>query len=430
MIAPGTETLLVRNIPRWFTAEHLLAEVDSLLEDAQYNFVVLPWDLRRNANIGYGFLTFRSWEPALACFCVLSGHDWPSAPGLNPCRITTASIQGLPRNLAKFVASRNDGKASMHHCPLVFDPRGRPMDIPSAVAYHCSEQILEEARDKHFEAKRKSATRQKRQGAPFIGMPPQQQQQQQQCQRNEQQEMIDHNSTMPLPGGAEDQQLRPGFDWGTASYDARRSSNMAFQDLDERQNLRPLHPQSLPMANRHRRMWVGAESTHPCGNATVGLDFNGYVESAPSSIAPATSRGPEPDFVPMPFGMQKRHVPHGPRGCKRLGANAGDCLSASWPKDEPSFAAFSDASTHWTQDFRQSRLTFGSDPYEAFDISQVFSPEPSRESADQRHSFGAVTQPLHPPTYPGSFTSVGPSSSSWQGDRPSFVTGRHGPQRV
>lgn len=146
LINHDVETLLIRNIPRSFRAEELLEELDCLVGDACYNFVAMPWDHKRNANIGYGFVNFRSTEAATECFCRLSGHIWRGHPEVGACRVATAHVQGLPWNLARHMFSKTHSAECVQNEPLIFDENGVKLDLHQAVRRYCTKQMLDEAR--------------------------------------------------------------------------------------------------------------------------------------------------------------------------------------------------------------------------------------------------------------------------------------------
>jgi hypothetical protein len=74
-----------------------------------YNFFYLPFDLKKNANLGYAFVNFKSQKFADSCTAVFSGVQLAPLRSAKRCSISPADIQGLPKLTAHF------GKAAVKH---------------------------------------------------------------------------------------------------------------------------------------------------------------------------------------------------------------------------------------------------------------------------------------------------------------------------
>jgi len=97
----GVTTLMLRQVPRHFTLEQLLSDIETVVPRTAYDFVHLPFDAKRSGNITLAFVNFVHPEAALRAFVALSGRRWSSASA-QPCRMTVAKAQGLYENLAHY----------------------------------------------------------------------------------------------------------------------------------------------------------------------------------------------------------------------------------------------------------------------------------------------------------------------------------------
>mmetsp|Transcript_73182 Transcript_73182/g.115401 ORF Transcript_73182/g.115401 Transcript_73182/m.115401 type:complete len:405 (-) Transcript_73182:240-1454(-) len=139
----GTTTLMIRNMPRSYTAEAIMCELKTLSPRSNYDFVYLPWDTRRGSNISYAFLNFADHESSLRAFFALSGRMWSLVRTMKTCRVATAHIQGLAENLANYVA--NSGiQDDCPHAPTVFH-NGKRLDLRLAVRLFCTGDMLQRA---------------------------------------------------------------------------------------------------------------------------------------------------------------------------------------------------------------------------------------------------------------------------------------------
>lgn len=146
---PGDEvtTLMIRNLPRTYTSEAFMREVETVTPRDSFDFVYVPWDARRRSNISYAFINFVDPEAASRCFFGLSGRRWHLVESPKSCRIAPARIQGLGPNLAHYVASggfQAKGKGSVYR-PIVLCG-GKPVpSLSLAVRAFCSSEVLEAA---------------------------------------------------------------------------------------------------------------------------------------------------------------------------------------------------------------------------------------------------------------------------------------------
>mmetsp|Transcript_101058 Transcript_101058/g.292261 ORF Transcript_101058/g.292261 Transcript_101058/m.292261 type:complete len:170 (+) Transcript_101058:76-585(+) len=125
-------TLMLRCVPRHFTLQDLLGDLDPVLPTMDVNFVHLPQDARRSGNITLAFLSFESQEAASRAAIACSGRKWSGSPGSPACLVTAARIQGFEENLAHYL--RRAARPGHGGGPPLLLRGGRPMSLQDAVA--------------------------------------------------------------------------------------------------------------------------------------------------------------------------------------------------------------------------------------------------------------------------------------------------------
>uniref|UniRef100_A0A6T9HNP2 RRM domain-containing protein n=1 Tax=Noctiluca scintillans TaxID=2966 RepID=A0A6T9HNP2_NOCSC len=136
----GVETLMIRNLPRGYSAETLLTELGHSCDVASCNMVHLPWHSRRASNIGYAFVNFADTEAAQRCQLVMSGRRWRLAEKKRVCRVVSAHVQGISANLAQYVFSAEKVCLEPPYAPIVF-VKGHPVDLAAAVHAFCDVSV-------------------------------------------------------------------------------------------------------------------------------------------------------------------------------------------------------------------------------------------------------------------------------------------------
>jgi len=139
----GTTTLMIRNLPRSYTVNAMMCELKAVSPRSKYDMIYLPWDVRRGSNISYSFVNFVDHESALRAFFALSGREWNFVRTTKSCRLAAAHIQGLPGNLANYVANFGFQDES-EIAPAVFVD-GKRMRLKLAVRLFCTDDVLEAA---------------------------------------------------------------------------------------------------------------------------------------------------------------------------------------------------------------------------------------------------------------------------------------------
>eukprot|EP00930_Biecheleria_cincta_P088728 TRINITY_DN77987_c0_g1_i1.p1 TRINITY_DN77987_c0_g1~~TRINITY_DN77987_c0_g1_i1.p1 ORF type:complete len:303 (+),score=48.38 TRINITY_DN77987_c0_g1_i1:77-985(+) len=81
-------TVMMRNIPNNYTRDMLLAMLDEEGFFSQYDFIYLPMDFGRRANLGYAFVNLVSEDTAQKFWLVFSGFCRWAVPTAKVCEVT------------------------------------------------------------------------------------------------------------------------------------------------------------------------------------------------------------------------------------------------------------------------------------------------------------------------------------------------------
>jgi len=119
-LAPGTTTLMVRNIPTRFTSVSFLRILDECGFRSTFDFFYLPMDFRTGKNMGYAFLNFLDYQYTCAFANLFHGRRLRMTTSTKVIEISASRRQGLVENVALFKASDLLGSLSLPHFkPLV-----------------------------------------------------------------------------------------------------------------------------------------------------------------------------------------------------------------------------------------------------------------------------------------------------------------------
>jgi len=138
----GVVTVMVRQIPRQFTQLMFLKEVNRRGFEGLYDFLYLPFDLKKGINVGYGFLSFTDPKHAQDFRAELDGAflDKQMRMKGKPLRIHPAKMQGYEANFQHFVQTKTGQKQDPHFSPLFFPAGGRAGMQEAAMAPSLQEQ--------------------------------------------------------------------------------------------------------------------------------------------------------------------------------------------------------------------------------------------------------------------------------------------------
>jgi RNA recognition motif-containing protein len=127
----GQTTVTLMNLPNNAKRAYLLRLLDRAGFRGRYDFVYLPMDFRKDANLGYAYVNFVSPEDAALCKEFFDGFQgWRGFASRKICQVCPADYQGLQCNVEWY---RN--RPVMHesvneeHKPIIFD-NGTPIPFP------------------------------------------------------------------------------------------------------------------------------------------------------------------------------------------------------------------------------------------------------------------------------------------------------------
>lgn len=154
MVLPdGVLTLLVKNVPIFYTTKGLLTEFSQHCDTQSCSMLHLPLRSNRRRNAGYAFITFTHTFAAQQCAYTMSGRAWSLAQKQSYCTIAPAHLQGTTANLTSFVL--NNEKKRLQTPPLVLS-NGQQNDFAEAVRIHCAESVLRELQRKCNDSKKQN----------------------------------------------------------------------------------------------------------------------------------------------------------------------------------------------------------------------------------------------------------------------------------
>eukprot|EP00747_Dinoflagellata_sp_TGD_P104661 gnl/TRDRNA2_/TRDRNA2_169306_c5_seq2.p1 gnl/TRDRNA2_/TRDRNA2_169306_c5~~gnl/TRDRNA2_/TRDRNA2_169306_c5_seq2.p1 ORF type:complete len:417 (-),score=100.15 gnl/TRDRNA2_/TRDRNA2_169306_c5_seq2:201-1451(-) len=98
--ASQATTVMIRNIACQYTQERVMEFLDQAGLHGMYDFVYLPLNSTRRANLGYMFVNFVSMEAADMCKELLTGKVFGTSRTEKRCEVSIAHVQG-PENIAR-----------------------------------------------------------------------------------------------------------------------------------------------------------------------------------------------------------------------------------------------------------------------------------------------------------------------------------------
>jgi len=117
----NTTTLMLRNIPNDFTREMLLNMLNSKGFAGKYDFVYLPVDFARAANLGYAFVNALTHDDALEMQRSLEGFCSWNIRSPKKCHVVWSSTQGISQHIKNYRNSPVMHESVAEECkPLLF----------------------------------------------------------------------------------------------------------------------------------------------------------------------------------------------------------------------------------------------------------------------------------------------------------------------
>lgn len=138
----GVVTVMVRQIPRPLTQIMFLSEVNRRGFGGSYDFLYLPFDMKKGINVGYGFVSFLDTRSALKFRDAFDGSvlGMQTKPRGKTLRVHPAAVQGYEANFTHFMKTKTGQKQDPQFCPLFF-PNGEPLGPASAIALRMAEDV-------------------------------------------------------------------------------------------------------------------------------------------------------------------------------------------------------------------------------------------------------------------------------------------------
>eukprot|EP00747_Dinoflagellata_sp_TGD_P018937 gnl/TRDRNA2_/TRDRNA2_126830_c0_seq2.p1 gnl/TRDRNA2_/TRDRNA2_126830_c0~~gnl/TRDRNA2_/TRDRNA2_126830_c0_seq2.p1 ORF type:complete len:335 (+),score=46.56 gnl/TRDRNA2_/TRDRNA2_126830_c0_seq2:122-1126(+) len=123
------QTVMVRNLPRQYTQWMLLEDLNARGFDGVVDFIYVPFDLRKRANVGYSFINFAGPSFASSFKHEFEGMTLGTAQG-KPLHIHPASVQGYDALREHFNQSTTGAKNDPQYAPWF-----KPIDLRSKKAF-------------------------------------------------------------------------------------------------------------------------------------------------------------------------------------------------------------------------------------------------------------------------------------------------------
>lgn len=125
-------THMFRNIPRKYTADDIASELQVVSPTSTFDFISLPWDTNKPANLGFAFVNFLDAAGAAMARAAMHGQPWKKArQGAKAIKVCTAHVQGLRENVL-YCTDHISPMLSVEHHPIVLFG-GRRIDFGDAV---------------------------------------------------------------------------------------------------------------------------------------------------------------------------------------------------------------------------------------------------------------------------------------------------------
>merc|ERR1719188_2059748 len=102
-----------------YTQDSLLREVQEVMaHSVGFNFLYLPWDARKDCNVGYCFINCCQPDDAERCRALFTDYFFRESARRKQCEVFSAHIQGLESNLLHLMGTAVVD--SLKHYPAIF----------------------------------------------------------------------------------------------------------------------------------------------------------------------------------------------------------------------------------------------------------------------------------------------------------------------
>jgi hypothetical protein len=129
MLGEDVTTLMLRRVPRKYSAWDVLAELEHHVSRSALKFVYVPWENNSASNMGFAFVDFVDVGTAHLAFGLMDGTLWRNAIKPRETWIVPALVQGLDANIKRYHEA-TAGLSNLKHVPLVFR-NGKQVPLPS-----------------------------------------------------------------------------------------------------------------------------------------------------------------------------------------------------------------------------------------------------------------------------------------------------------
>lgn len=129
--ATGGGTVMLRNLPNNYTREMLLALLDKHGLGGCYDFVYLPCDFKRDANLGYAFVNLVDTEAVQSLWKTFDGFSGWSLPSSKTCQVKwSGPLQGFDAHVQRYRNSPVMHKSVPEKYKPVIFKHGQPVPFP------------------------------------------------------------------------------------------------------------------------------------------------------------------------------------------------------------------------------------------------------------------------------------------------------------
>ncbi|CAE8599237.1 unnamed protein product, partial [Polarella glacialis] len=154
-LAQPRTTVMLRNLPNNYTRSMLLTMLDKEGYFGRYDFLYLPFDFNRNANLGYAFVNLVDAETASLFWQAFDGFERWTLPTVKVCQVRwSGPIQGLQAHVERY---RNSPVMHKHvpdeYKPVMFAdgesqaPLSASVGYPGCTIYKCLGQFIQACTD-------------------------------------------------------------------------------------------------------------------------------------------------------------------------------------------------------------------------------------------------------------------------------------------
>jgi len=126
-------TVMLRNVPRRYTPQALLFELERFVPHGGVDLLYLPAVQGSDSNLGYAFVNFVRPEHAARILSAMGGGTWTALDSTKKIKVVPAYVQGLRNNMLQCanMLEREDSSRD----PLLF-LHGEQVDFRSVLREH------------------------------------------------------------------------------------------------------------------------------------------------------------------------------------------------------------------------------------------------------------------------------------------------------